>query len=96
MEEIRVLHIDTGEEKLYKKDGIFVAIGYAPENQIFAEQLEIADPGYIVADENCTTNLPGVFACGDTRTKELRQIVTAASDGAMGGFRAAQYILLES
>lgn len=96
VEEIRVLHIDTGEEKLYKKDGIFVAIGYAPENQIFAEQLEIADPGYIVADENCTTNLPGVFACGDTRTKELRQIVTAASDGAMGGFRAAQYILLES
>lgn len=96
VEEIVVLHTDTDEEKTYKKDGIFVAIGYTPENKVFEGQLNMIDSGYIVADENCITNLPGVFACGDTRTKELRQIVTAASDGAMGGFRAAQYILLET
>ncbi len=96
VEEIRVMHSDISEEKTYKKDGIFVAIGYAPDNEVFADQLDTVPPGYIVADESCNTSLPGVFACGDTRTKELRQIVTAAADGAMGGFRAAQYLLLEA
>lgn len=71
--------------------GIFIAIGYEPDNTMFSD-LEINEEGYIVADESCCTNLKGVFVAGDTRTKPLRQIVTACADGAVAAVNAVSYI----
>ena len=71
--------------------GIFTAIGMIPSNDRFEGVLEL-DGGYIVTDENCRTSTPGIFAAGDTRIKTLRQLVTAASDGAIAANAAAAYI----
>lgn len=72
---------------------IFIAIGLEPSNGIFSEFVELDEHGYIVADETCLTNLPGVFAAGDTRTKALRQIVTAAADGAVAAKNVVDYLV---
>ena len=72
--------------------GVFIAIGYEPDNHLFAGQVSLDDHGYIIASEDCRTNLPGVFAAGDSRTKELRQIITAAADGAIAAWHAANEI----
>ena len=85
----------TGEIKEIYIDGIFGAVGLAPENDIFEGQINLDDNGYIISDENCHTNLKGVYAAGDTRTKKLRQIVTAASDGAMAASEMYAEILSE-
>ncbi len=76
--------------------GIFIAVGLVPENQVFAEEITLDKTGYIVAGENCHTNVEGVFVAGDTRTKSLRQIVTAASDGAIASVEMSTYILGKS
>lgn len=71
---------------------VFVAIGLKPDNDIYKEAVELDEKGYIKATENCVTNAEGVFVAGDTRTKELRQLVTAASDGAVAANAAVAYI----
>ncbi len=71
---------------------VFVAIGLAPDNGMFSGTLELDKSGYIVAGEDCKTNIEGVFAAGDTRTKQLRQLVTAAADGAVAAFGAANLL----
>lgn len=79
---IMVKQIKTGEMNSYEVAGIFVAVGYSPNSEVY-QKVVAADPGgYIIAGENCETNIPGIFAAGDVRTKDLRQIVTAAADGA--------------
>lgn len=85
---IRVSDVNTGKSRVIDCDALFVAIGRAPETGVFAGQLETDGNGYIVADETTKTNIPGVFAVGDVRTKAVRQIVTATADGAV----AAHYI----
>ncbi len=82
VEKIKVKNIKNNDGKELAVDGIFIAVGYNPSSEIYKEALELAPGGYIKADESCQTNIPGVFAAGDIRTKELRQIITAASDGA--------------
>lgn len=72
--------------------GVFAAVGLIPDNGMFAPPLELNTHGYLVAGENCVTNVPGVFAAGDCRDKELRQLVTAAADGAMAAHQAGQYL----
>ena len=72
--------------------GVFIAVGHEPDNGIFAAEVELSPEGYVVADESCQTNLPGVFVAGDTRTKQVRQIVTAAADGAVAALAAGSYI----
>ena len=72
-------------------DAVFVAVGLKPENEIFASQITLED-GYIKAGEDCKTNLPGIFTAGDTRTKLLRQLVTAAADGAVAATQAAAFL----
>jgi thioredoxin reductase (NADPH) len=62
--------------------GAFIAVGYSPASQSFKNVVAADDRGYIIAGENCETNIPGIYAAGDVRTKELRQIITAAADGA--------------
>ena len=71
---------------------VFVAIGLSPDNGMYKDVLKLDESGYFDADENCGTNIAGVFAAGDTRKKHLRQLVTAASDGAAAATEAANYI----
>ena len=73
-------------------DGIFISIGRTPETEIFKGILELDNKGYIIADETTKTNIDGVFAAGDVRTKIVRQIVTAVSDGAVAAHFAEEYL----
>lgn len=82
----------TGDEEVLSVDGIFISIGEAPATELFRGQLDLDDMGYIVADETTQTSVPGVFAAGDVRTKALRQIVTAAADGAVAAYYAEEYL----
>lgn len=88
---VTVKHLTSGEEKEIPIDGLFISIGRSPETALVAGQLDLQD-GYIVAGEDTKTSLPGVFAVGDLRTKALRQIVTAAADGAVAAHFAEEYI----
>lgn len=72
----------TAEERTVALDGVFIAVGMLPETKVYEGLVELDGAGYIKADETGITSCPGVFAAGDIRTKELRQVVTAASDGA--------------
>ena len=78
--------------RVIKVDGLFVAIGRIPENQAFADLIKLDNAGYIEADEKCHTNIEGVFVAGDNRTKSVRQLVTAVSDGAIAAAEAVKYI----
>lgn len=84
--------IESGDTIKVACDGVFVAIGRIPNTDLFKGQLELDSGGYIAADETTKTNLPGVFAVGDVRTKPLRQIVTATADGAVASKFAEEYI----
>ena len=82
----------NGEVSTLEVNGLFVAVGRIPENQNFAPLIRLDESGYIVAGENCRTNVPGIFAAGDNRVKTVRQLVTAASDGAVAAAEAIKYI----
>ena len=92
VEALRLRQTQTGEEKRLDVDGGFIAVGIAPESELYAGQLELDEQGYIRADESGQTSVPGVFAAGDVRTKALRQILTAASDGANCVASAERYL----
>lgn len=70
----------------------FICIGQIPNNKAFENLVQLDKAGYIVADENCTTSCEGIFVAGDCRTKHIRQLVTAASDGAIAAFNACKYV----
>ncbi|MBQ2614963.1 MAG: thioredoxin-disulfide reductase [Clostridia bacterium] len=89
---VRVANKLTGEETEIPCDGLFISIGRAPETALFQGQLAIDENGYIIADESTRTNIPGVFAVGDVRTKAVRQIVTAVADGATASHFAEEYL----
>ena len=82
----------TGESENIPCDGVFVSIGRTPATELFANQLELDEAGYIVAGESTETNLPGVYAVGDVRTKAVRQIVTATADGAVAAHEIEEYL----
>lgn len=82
----------SGEKLLLQPDGVFIAVGQAPENKPFESVCQLDDWGYIVSDESCTTKTPGVYAAGDCRTKSVRQIVTATGDGAVAALAACRYL----
>lgn len=84
--------VNTGEESELKVDGLFVSIGRTPATALFGGQLALDASGYIVADESTRTSLAGVFAVGDVRTKALRQVITAAADGAVAAHYAEEYL----
>jgi thioredoxin reductase (NADPH) len=73
-------------------DGIFISVGRVPENQNFAKVINLNDFGYVIASEDCHTNVDGIFVAGDNRTKLLRQLVTATGDGAVAATEAIKYI----
>lgn len=91
---VTVQNKKTGMEQTILCDGLFVAVGNVPNSQLFAGQVTLTENGYVDADETTCTNLPGVFAIGDVRNKPLRQIITAASDGAVASQFAEEYLSL--
>jgi thioredoxin reductase (NADPH) len=80
----------NGEE--ISVSGLFIAVGRVPENQNFAKVVNLNDLGYVIAGEDCHTNVNGIFVAGDNRTKLLRQLVTATGDGAVAATEAIKYI----
>lgn len=92
LKSIKLLNIKTEEESEISVDGVFVSIGRIPITELVKDELKLDDSGYIKADESTRTNVEGVFAAGDVRTKALRQVVTAVSDGAMAVHYAEEYI----
>ena len=89
---IKVRNKKTGETRELSLDGLFLAVGQLPNTQLFQGQVELDAAGYVVADETTRTNLPGVFAVGDLRQKPLRQVVTAAADGAVAAHFLEEYL----
>lgn len=81
-----------GKETFLKVQGIFVAIGQVPDNQSFQSLISIDDAGYVIASEDCKTNVEGIYTAGDCRTKSVRQLTTAASDGAVAALAACERI----
>ena len=89
---IRLRNVKTGEETTLACDGVFVSIGRKPSSELVKDQVKVDPAGYIIADESTRTNIPGVFAVGDVRTKALRQVVTAVADGATAVHYAEEYL----
>ena len=89
---ISLKNTSTDETSTLELDGMFVAIGQQPENQPFAALTALDNYGYIIAGEDCLTDTAGVFVAGDCRTKRIRQVTTAASDGAVAALAACRYI----
>ena len=89
---VQVRHKKTGELREIPCDGLFVAVGHVPNTELYQGQVELDQAGYVLADETTRTNLPGVFAVGDLRKKPLRQVITAASDGAVAAHFIEEYV----
>ena len=89
---ITVKNTATDETKDISLDGLFIAIGLVPQNEPFAELISLDARGYADADENCLTKTDGVFVAGDCRKKNIRQVATAAADGAIAALAACDYI----
>ena len=90
---VKLQNVQTGEQTVVELDGLFISVGRNPATELFAGQLELDEKGYILADETTRTNINGVFAVGDVRAKAVRQIITAAADGAVAAHFAESYLL---
>ena len=89
---LKIANVKTGEKKTLSLQGVFIAVGITPESQAF-EGLVDMEQGYIKAGEDCATSVPGIFAAGDVRKKNLRQIITAAADGANAVTSVEHYLM---
>ena len=89
---IRIKDVRSGEESTVDCDGVFISVGRKPATALVADQLELDQGGYVVADETTRTGIPGVYAVGDVRTKLLRQVVTAVADGAVAVHMAEEFL----
>lgn len=93
VKELSVKNVKTGEQRTLDVDGVFVAVGILPNSELLKDQVRTDKGGYLEAGEDGVTSIPGVFAAGDVRTKQLRQIITAASDGANCITSVQEYLL---
>lgn len=89
VEAVKVVHRQTGEERILSVAALFVAIGQMPDNTAFENVVEVDKTGYIIAGEDCKTKTRGIYTAGDCRTKTVRQLATAAADGAVAALAAA-------
>lgn len=89
---LRLLHRHSGSTQTLPVDGVFIAIGMEPQNAFCNGLIATDEQGYFAAGEDCRTNLPGAFVAGDCRAKPLRQLVTAAADGAVAATAAAEFL----
>jgi thioredoxin reductase (NADPH) len=85
---------ETGEKREFSTDGVFIFIGYSPNNQLIPPAIRINERGFVVTDDKCETDVPGIFAVGDLRQKYANQIVVAAADGCIAALAAARYVEL--
>ena len=92
LEAARITNLRDGKETTLPLDGVFVSIGRRPITELFRGIIPLDENGYIIADETTKTEIPGVFAIGDVRTKVLRQVVTAVGDGAVSAHFSEEYI----
>ncbi len=90
--EDKLQQVKLDNERVLDIDGLFVSIGREPNAASLIDGLDIDESGYVVSDEKCATNIPGVFVAGDVREKDLRQLVTATSDGAIAATGAINYL----
>jgi len=91
---VKLADVTTGEISALDLDGLFISVGQNPATELFRGQVDLDANGYIIADETTCTNIPGVFAVGDVRTKSLRQVITAAADGAVAAHFAEKHLAL--
>ena len=91
VQSITVKNVNTGVERTIALQGVFVAVGQIPDNQKFQNLVDTDEAGFIISGEDCKTKTAGVFAAGDCRTKEVRQLTTAAADGAVAALEACKY-----
>ncbi len=89
---LKVENTEDGSRKTLKVDGIFVAVGQTPDNKAFEGLVKLDSAGYVDAGEDCVTSAEGIFVAGDCRTKKVRQLTTAASDGSVAAAGAVEYI----
>ncbi|MFH1996724.1 MAG: thioredoxin-disulfide reductase [Candidatus Omnitrophota bacterium] len=92
VEGVAVKHVETGKESTIKADGVFIFIGIQPNSKFLQGIVDVDAKGYITADNDMKTSADGIFACGDVREKSLRQIVTAAGEGAAAAYSAQHYV----
>ena len=90
--EDKLTGIKLNNERTINIDGLFIAVGRVPENEKFASLINVDEKGYIIASEDCHTNIEGIYVAGDNRTKEIRQLTTAVSDGTVAAIEAIKYI----
>ena len=93
VEDIKVRNVKTDEEKTIAVDGVFIAVGILPNTEKFKGLVDLDESGYIIAGEDGVTSTPGIFAAGDIRTKNLRQVVTAVADGANAVASVQRYLM---
>ncbi len=94
VEKIKIRHTKDEAEREIPVEGVFIAVGMHPDTEAYKEVVACDENGWLIAGEDCKTNVPGIFAAGDIRTKRLRQIVTAVSDGACAVASAEHYLSL--
>lgn len=92
VESVTLKNIKTGEETDYPTNGVFIFIGTVPITSLIENQIDMTPQGYIITDDKMATNIEGVFAAGDVRDKYLRQVITAAADGAIAAVAAEKYV----
>lgn len=92
VEAVAYEHVETGEKGTFPTDGVFIFIGYTPNNQLIPPEVRVNELGFVITDEKCETNIPGVFAAGDLRQKYANQIVVATADGCIAALGAAHYV----
>ena len=92
VESIRIKNVETNETRELETDGVFIAVGIHPNTELFADLVKHDEKGYIIAQEDGITNIPGIFVAGDARTKKMRQIVTAVADGANAVQSVQEYL----
>ncbi len=89
---LRLTHVNTGEEKVLEVDGVFIFVGFTPQATFFPKALDQDDAGYLITNTEMHTNIEGVYAAGDARSKLCRQVVTAVGDGATAAHAASVYL----
>jgi thioredoxin reductase (NADPH) len=92
LEGVEIEKAADGERRVLSVDGVFVAIGLIPQNEAFASLVELDERGYADADEQCKTRTNGIFVAGDCRKKQIRQVATAAADGAIAALAACDFV----
>lgn len=89
---LRIKNVKTGEETIHETQGVFIFIGHKPNSEMFADQLELDELGYIVVNKNMETSLPGVYAAGEIADPTYRQVITSAGMGAAAAIQATRYL----